>query len=45
MADRLKTEGIETARENIAKLRQLTAELEEKSVGLGKPEQAPSLEA
>ena len=45
VADRLKTEGIETARENIAKLRQLTAELEEKSVGLGKPEQAPSLEA
>ena len=45
VADRLKTEGIETARENIAKLRQLTAELEEKSVGVGKPEQAPSLEA
>lgn len=45
IADRLKTEGIEAARENIAKLRQLTVELEERSSGLSEQREAVSLEA
>lgn len=45
IADRLKTEGIDAARENIAKLRQLTGELQERSAGLREQREAPSLEA
>lgn len=45
IADRLKTEGIDSARENIAKLRQLSTELQERSSGLREQREAPSLEA
>jgi uncharacterized protein YaaN involved in tellurite resistance len=45
IADRLKTEGIEAARENIAKLRQLTVELEQGASGLSEQREAQSLEA
>ena len=34
MADRLKQEGIESARENIAKLRELSTAMQERSQGL-----------
>ena len=46
MADRLKLEGIQTARENIARLSQLAAELEQRSRGLREGESGTvSLEA
>ena len=45
-ADRLKTEGIATARENIAKLSQLSTELQERSQGLREQAtEAQSIEA
>ncbi len=46
IADRLKQEGIVSARENIAKLTQLSAELEQRSRGmLEQATEAPSIEA
>ena len=46
VADRLKQEGILSARENIAKLTQLSAELEQRSKGmLEQATEAPSIEA
>ncbi len=44
-ADRLKAEGLVAARDNIAKLQQLTSELEGKMLGPDKSPEAPSLEA
>ena len=46
IADRLKQEGIVSARENIAKLTQLSAELEQRSQGmLEQATETPSIEA
>ncbi len=46
LADRLKQEGIDAARENIAKLSQLSAELTQRSQGLREGAMdAPSIEA
>jgi uncharacterized protein YaaN involved in tellurite resistance len=45
LATRLKTEGIDAARENIAKLRQMSDQLSEKVTGLPGKDQAPVLEA
>jgi len=45
MADRLKTEGLETARQNIATLARLSAQLEERRQGLREQLETPSLEA
>ena len=42
---RLKAEGIESARENIARLRQMSAQLSEKVEGLPEKDQTPVLEA
>jgi uncharacterized protein YaaN involved in tellurite resistance len=44
-ATRLKTEGIDTARQNIAKLRELTGQIEEKVTGLPEKDDTRSLEA
>jgi uncharacterized protein YaaN involved in tellurite resistance len=44
-ADRLKAEGIVSARENIARLRTLSEQLEEKVHGLPDRQDAPMLEA
>jgi len=44
-ADRLKTEGIEAARGNIVKLRELTATLVQRSGGITEQKEAASLEA
>lgn len=44
-ATRLKTEGIETARANIVKLRELTGQIEEKVTGLPEKDETRSLEA
>jgi len=45
MADRLKSEGIAAARENIVKLARLANELEDRAVSLSDPGRLPSLEA
>jgi hypothetical protein len=46
MADRLKQDGIDAARENISKLSQLSAELTQRSQGLREGAMdAPSIEA
>ncbi|MBI4233069.1 MAG: toxic anion resistance protein [Chloroflexi bacterium] len=45
LADQLKTEGIAAARENIAKLGQLAAEMERRAVGLQAPPETRALEA
>ena len=45
IADRLKTEGIAAARENITKLAQLSAQLEERAAGLSEQREAQPLEA
>ncbi len=45
IADRLKTEGIDAARQNIARLAQLSAELQERAAGLQEQREAKSLEA
>ncbi len=46
LADRLKQDGIDAARENIAKLSQLSAELTQRSQGLREEAMdAPSIEA
>jgi uncharacterized protein YaaN involved in tellurite resistance len=45
IADRLKTEGIEAARTNIAKLAELAAELEQRASGLSEQREAQSLES
>jgi uncharacterized protein YaaN involved in tellurite resistance len=45
IADRLKTEGIQAAKENITKLSQLAAELEERAIGLREKREAQSFEA
>lgn len=44
-ASRLKTQGIETARANIAKLRELSAQMEQKVTGLSASDEVRSLEA
>jgi hypothetical protein len=44
-ASRLKTEGIDSARTNIAKLRELTGQIEQKVMGLPEKDEARSLEA
>ncbi len=44
-ADQLKLEGIQAARENIAKLSQLAAELGQRAIGLKEQREAESLEA
>ena len=45
IADRLKTEGIEVARVNIVKLRELSEELRQRAGGLTEQKEAASLEA
>ena len=45
ISDRLKKEGIQAARENIAKLSQMSAELEQRSIGLMEQRESVSLEA
>ena len=45
IADRLKVEGIQVARENIAKLSQLASQLEHRATGLREQRQTASLEA
>jgi uncharacterized protein YaaN involved in tellurite resistance len=45
IADRLKTEGIESAKENIARLSQLAGELEQRAKGLKEQREARSIEA
>ena len=44
-ANRLKAEGIDTARQNIVKLREMSDQLEQQVTGLPEKEQTPSLEA